>query len=67
MVLGNFGEQSSLDRAIEGVYGVYSVLSFHEEGTDVERRNGYAVAEAATRAGVKHFVYSSVGGADRNT
>ncbi|WP_194290055.1 NmrA family NAD(P)-binding protein [Nocardia macrotermitis] len=64
VVRGDFADPDSLMRAVDGVYGVFSVQSFHEEGTEVERRNGRAMAAAAARAGVEHFVYSSVGGAD---
>jgi uncharacterized protein YbjT (DUF2867 family) len=36
-------------------------------GVDVEERQGKALADAASAAGVGHFVYASVGGAERNT
>lgn len=36
-------------------------------GPDQEAADGMAVADAARAAGVEHLVYSSVGGADRQT
>ena len=38
-----------------------------EHGVEAEIRQGIALADAAKRARITHFVYSSVGGADRNT
>lgn len=63
---GDFDDRTSLERATNGVYGVYSVQNFGD-GTDVESRHGMALAGAAAEAGVPHFVYSSVGGAERST
>ena len=54
------------DRALQGVYGIFSVQHF-KDGLDAEIRDGKAVADAASLAGVQHFVYSSVGSAERNT
>lgn len=67
IVEGHFDDRASLERALNGVYGAYSVQNFHEEGIEAEIRWGKAFADAARDAGVGHFVYSSVGGADRNT
>jgi uncharacterized protein YbjT (DUF2867 family)/quercetin dioxygenase-like cupin family protein len=63
---GNFDDRASLDRALQGVTGVFSVQVF-QDGTDVEVRHGKALADAAKAARVSHFVYSSVGSAERNT
>jgi uncharacterized protein YbjT (DUF2867 family) len=60
-------ERSSVDRALEGAYGVFSVQNFWEAGYDREVRQGKTVADAAKAAGVGHFVYSSVGSAHRRT
>ena len=53
-------------RALDGAYGVFSVQSW-ADGVDAEERQGKALADAAAAARVEHFVYSSVGGADRST
>src|SRR5216684_3193276 len=58
---------ASVARATAGVYGVYSVQDFWAVGAKREVQQGKNVADAAKKAGVKHFVYSSVGGAERNT
>ncbi|WP_405717104.1 NmrA/HSCARG family protein [Streptomyces sp. NBC_01537] len=68
LVRGDMDDEASLAAATEGVYGVFSVQTFRGPGgVEAEIRQGKAVADAAVRAGVKHFVYSSVGGADRDT
>src|SRR5262249_8201459 len=66
LVEGSFDDRASLDRALAGVAGVFSVQTF-QDGTDVEVRQGKSLADAAKAAGVRHFVYSSVGSAERNT
>jgi uncharacterized protein YbjT (DUF2867 family) len=55
----------SLRSAMDGVYGVFSVQQFWETGTEGEIRQGRNLADAAQRNDISHFVYSSVGGADR--
>jgi uncharacterized protein YbjT (DUF2867 family) len=67
IAVGDFDDSDSLDSAMQGVHGVFSVQNWLPDGPEVERRRGIAVAEAAARAGVEHFTYSSVGGAERNT
>ena len=66
LVRADFNDRTSLDRALEGVYGVFSMQDFRE-GAEVEIRHGQALADAASSAGIEHFVYSSVGSAERNT
>jgi len=58
---------SSLERAMEGVYGVFAMTTPFEVGTEAETAQGVNLADAAMAAGVEHFVFSSVAGADRNT
>lgn len=60
VVKGDLKDRSSLDRALESAYGVFSVQQFFEAGYDGEVRQGKALADAAKEAGVEHFVYSSV-------
>ncbi|MFB7560400.1 NmrA/HSCARG family protein [Streptomyces brevispora] len=68
LVRGDLDDETSLVAAMDGVHGVFSVQTFRGPGgCEAEERQGRAVADAAVRAGVKHFVYSSVGGADRDT
>jgi nucleoside-diphosphate-sugar epimerase len=55
-------DPDSLIRAMEGVYGVFSVQPHSAN----EIQHGMAVIEAAKRQGVSHFVYSSVGSANED-
>ncbi|MET9361213.1 NmrA/HSCARG family protein [Streptomyces sp. NPDC006632] len=66
LVRGDLDEPASLEEALRGAYGVFSVQTFTgPDGLTGEVRQGRAVADAAARAGVAHLVYSSVDGADR--
>ncbi|WP_406285303.1 NmrA/HSCARG family protein [Streptomyces sp. NBC_00209] len=66
LVRGDLDDARSLDAALAGAYGVFSVQTFAgPDGFDGEIRQGKAVADAAARAGVAHLVYSSVDGAER--
>jgi uncharacterized protein YbjT (DUF2867 family) len=67
VVTGDFDQRNSIDRALAGAYGVFSVQNFWEAGGAGEIQQGKTLADTARAAGVKHFVYSSVGGAERNT
>lgn len=60
MVRGDFDDSQSLDAALAGAYGAYSVQQYRGIGIDGEIRQSKAFADAAKRAGVQHFVYSSV-------
>ena len=64
---GDLEDPDSIARAAIGVYGIYSVQDFWAVGAKREVQQGKNVASAAKKAGIKHFVYSSVGGAERNT
>lgn len=66
VVQGDLDDVGSIVRALDGVYGVYSVQN-SLAGQEAEIRQGINLAEAAQRAAVDHFVYSSVGSAARNT
>jgi uncharacterized protein YbjT (DUF2867 family) len=66
LVIADLNDSDAVAQAVDGAYGVYSVQSW-AEGVDAEERQGKTLAHAARGAGVEHFVYSSVGGADRNT
>jgi uncharacterized protein YbjT (DUF2867 family) len=64
---GDLEDPSSLAGAVRGAHGVYSVQDFWSAGAKREVEQGKNLAEAARKAGVEHFVYSSVGGAERNS
>ncbi len=67
VVQGDLEDVASLERASRGVYGIYSVQDFWTVGAKREVQQGKNLADVAKQAGVQHFVYSSVGGAERNT
>jgi uncharacterized protein YbjT (DUF2867 family) len=64
-------DRASLDSAMQGVYGVFSVQPPDWNPSDAsaaeEIKLGKNVADAAKDAGVRHFVYSSVNGADKQS
>lgn len=64
---GDLDHRAELDAAFQGAYGVFSVQNFWlpNVGVEGEIRQGKSVADAAKAAGVRHLVYSSVGGANR--
>lgn len=61
---GDFEDISSLNKAFEGVYGVFSIQQPLEYGVESEIQQGKAAVDAAMRANVKHFIYSSYAGAE---
>jgi uncharacterized protein YbjT (DUF2867 family) len=67
IVQGDLDDQESLESAVAGAYGVFSVQAFYEADFDLEVRQGKLIAQVAKAAGVEHFVYSSVGSADKLT
>ena len=67
IVQGDLEDTSSFEDKLRGVHGVYSVQDFWSVGARREVKQGKNLADAARKSGVEHFVYSSVGGAERNT
>lgn len=64
LVVGDLLHRDTLDRAVDGCHGVYSVQTPTGAGPDAEVQEGFNLADAAAEAGVAHFVFSSVIGAD---
>jgi uncharacterized protein YbjT (DUF2867 family) len=60
VVRGDLDDPASLDAAMAGVRGLFSVLKPDAAGGDLERSQGVALVEAAARAGVRQIVHSSV-------
>ncbi|MCA8910428.1 MAG: NmrA family NAD(P)-binding protein, partial [Planctomycetes bacterium] len=56
-----------LKAALDGAWGVFSVQNTWEAGVEKEEEQGKRLAKLAREAGVQHFVYTSVGSAERNT
>ncbi|MHA4819975.1 NmrA/HSCARG family protein [Streptomyces aculeolatus] len=63
---GNLDDPGSLEAAMASAYGVFAVTPDDMDG-EREIRRGRNLAEAAAASGVNHLVFTSVGGADRNT
>lgn len=59
------GDLADPAEALKGAYGVFSVQNTRTAGLEGEVRQGIALADAAKKEGVQHFVYSSVGGVER--
>lgn len=67
LVRGDMTDPSTLGPALEGVRGVFAMATPFEAGVEAEVAQGIGLADAARTAGVAHYVYSSVGGAERRT
>ena len=65
IVPGNFDDEGSLERAARDVDTVFAMSTPYEAGVKTETSEGINILRAAQRVRVKHFVYSSVAGADR--
>lgn len=66
-VEGDMSERDTITPLMENVEGVFCVTDFYEAGYDGEIEQGTNMAESAADVGIEHFVYSSVGGAERDT
>ncbi|MFI6739965.1 NmrA/HSCARG family protein [Nonomuraea sp. NPDC050451] len=62
--VGDLDDAGSLAQAAAGAYGVFGVTP-DDDDLDREIRRGRALVDTATTAGISHFVFASVGGADR--
>jgi uncharacterized protein YbjT (DUF2867 family) len=67
IVKGDLMNPGDLQAALRGAQGVFAMSTPFEAGMDAEVRQGIEMADAAKRAGVAHYVYTSVGSAHRHT
>ena len=67
IVAGDLDDESSLRKALAGVWGVFAVQNTWEAGVEKEEEQGKRQARLAREAGVQHYVYSSVGSAHKKT
>ncbi len=67
IIQGNLDDASSIERALEGVWGAFGVQNTGEAGVAGEEEQGKQFAKIAHRKGVQHFVYTSVASAHRAT
>ena len=67
VVAGDLNDEASIQKALSGMWGAFAVQNTWEAGVEGEEAQGKRFAKAAKHAGVSHYVYSSVGSADRKT
>ena len=67
VVRGDLDDVASLEKALAGAWGVFAVQNTWEAGVEGEEQQGKRLAELARRAGVEHYVYTSVASAHRRT
>jgi uncharacterized protein YbjT (DUF2867 family) len=67
VVSADLDDSASLERALAGVWGVFSVQNTWEAGVEKEEEQGKRLAKIARGHGVQHFVYTSVGSAHKKT
>src|SRR6266853_1509606 len=65
IVKGDLDDEATLRRALAGAWGVFGVQNAAEAGVEGEKTQGKRLAKLAREAGVEHFVYTSVGSADK--
>src|SRR5213079_323018 len=65
VVKGDLDDAESLRRALQGAWGVFAVQNTWEAGVEGVETQGKRIAELARKAGVQHYVYTSVGSAHR--
>src|SRR5258706_1105878 len=67
IVKGDLDDEATLRRALAGAWGVFGVQNTAEAGVEREEAQGKRLATLARQAGVAHYVYTSVGSADKRT
>jgi uncharacterized protein YbjT (DUF2867 family) len=67
IIKGDLDDESSLRHALAGVWGVFGVQNAGEAGVEREEEQGKRLATLAREAGVEHYVYTSVGSANKQT
>ncbi len=64
VVEADLNRPETLKAAFKDAYGVFAVTNFWEKGTD-ELTQGMAAVEAAKKAGVQHFIWSTLPNVER--
>jgi uncharacterized protein YbjT (DUF2867 family) len=69
LITGDMDDRGSIDAAVRGAHGVFSVQPafIAPDYAENELQRGLNVVDAAMAAGVRHLVYASVASADRAT
>lgn len=66
IVQGDLDDPASLDAALNGVYGVFGVTNFWEH-FDKEETQGRNLVNAVAKAGVQHFIFSTLPPIEKET
>ncbi len=66
VIKGDWSDQRSLERALGDVDALFAITTPLEGGSEVETKQGIAIAEAAKAQG-KYLVFSSVGSSNKKT
>ncbi|WNZ25558.1 NmrA/HSCARG family protein [Leptolyngbya sp. NK1-12] len=67
LVHADLDDRNSLERAIEGADGLFSVQNFWKVGYEHEIAQGKCLADLAKSFGVRHLIYTSVASCYRKT
>ncbi|MFN3227034.1 MAG: NmrA/HSCARG family protein [Hyphomicrobiales bacterium] len=67
VVAADLEDCASLDAALKGAAGLYSVQDFLEAGVEAEERQGLNLTAALAASGIEHVVYTGASTMDRNT
>jgi uncharacterized protein YbjT (DUF2867 family) len=67
VVGGDLDDARSVRAALEGAWGTFAVQNTWEAGVEKEEEQGVRFAQVAREAGIRHYVYTSVGSAHRKT
>jgi uncharacterized protein YbjT (DUF2867 family) len=67
VVVADFEDEAVMNKAMQGAWGMFAMQNTWEAGVEREERQGKLMAQLARKAGVQHYVYTSVGSAHRNT
>jgi uncharacterized protein YbjT (DUF2867 family) len=67
VVKGDLDDEATLRRALAGAWGVFAVQNPQEAGVEREEAQGKRLATLAREVGVEHFVYTSLGSANKRT
>jgi uncharacterized protein YbjT (DUF2867 family) len=67
IVKGDLDDEASLRRALAGAWGVFGVQNSLGVGVEREEAQGKLLATLAREADVQHYVYTSVGSANKRT
>lgn len=57
---GDMSDRASLNAAMHGVSGLFSMQTLDGSGSDLERVHGFALVQSALESGVRHVVHTSV-------